>query len=162
MTVLVRKYLGRSRLAEELVEDWKIGHQKAQLACDLQDLVEECIDLSNLAKRTWRALLDMLFDENVQLDHEAVGESMSISLAKTLHVFAMVKSLITAAYFPAIANAEELARITQETEKILKEFDQKWPESPDLATVGEALSDYHRGAFKTPEELLNEARREGA
>jgi len=160
MSILVRRYLGRSRYVEELVEDWQIAYQKAQLAWDLQDLVAECIELGQFAKRTWDFLADKLFDESVAFDHDSVGESMSIALKKTLQIFIKVQRLIKRLHqldCPSVDNATEFEELVAQTKQANREFQEQWP-GFDTDTVEEALAAYGRGDYDTSEALLNDAK----
>src|SRR5437762_13720763 len=116
--ILVRRYLGRSRYVEELFEDWQIAYQKAQLSWDVQDLVTECIELGLFAKKTWDFLAEKLFNEDAVLDHDTVGESMSIALEKTLQVFTKVEGvtkLLCQLDCPSLENATEFEQVVAQT-----------------------------------------------
>jgi hypothetical protein len=161
MSILVRRYLGRSRCLEELLEDWQIRYQKAQLAWDVQDLVSECIELGQLAQRAWDFVADKLYDENHRFDHEKVGEAMGLALQKTLHAFNKVDEDVIETVdrldCPPVDNVPQFKRSLVAVRRIAKEFKEQWP-SIDRETVKEALAAYQRGEFQTSGALLDETR----
>ncbi len=160
MSILVRRYLGRSRYVEELVEEWQIAYHKAQLSWDLQDLVTECIDLGYFAKQTWDFLAEKLFDETSALDHDTIGESMEIALQKTLQVFSKVQGLVKRLHqldCPSLDNSQEFEDVVAQTELVNQQFEEQWP-SLDTDMVEAALAAFGRGDYVTPEALLNDAK----
>src|SRR5205085_12570640 len=59
--MLVLRCSKRSRALDDLVEEaWLLEHHNAMLARDAEDLVEECLQVNNLAVRTWDRLLDAI------------------------------------------------------------------------------------------------------
>src|SRR5687767_4944518 len=94
MSMVVRRYLGRSRLAQTLVEDLMVEQRTAMLARDAEELARECIDLARLSQDTWSYVLDLLFADLQVDDIDEIGRSMKIASATTLQVFEHAKQLM--------------------------------------------------------------------
>ena len=54
MSLIVRRCLSRSRLLEELVEIWQIDHDRAMIARDVEELIQECLALNALWADAWK------------------------------------------------------------------------------------------------------------
>src|SRR5262245_34600890 len=96
MSIFVRRYLGRSRLVEDLLEHWQVDHNDALFAQDVEALARECVELGKLTRHTWNLLVNHLFD-GVILNLDEVGQTMDKSVQRTLGVFASVRKLIAEA-----------------------------------------------------------------
>jgi hypothetical protein len=156
MSILVRQYLGRSRYLEELLEDWQIRYHKAQVAWDAQDLIGECIQLGQLAQRTWDFLADRLYDDKTQFDHEKAGEAMTIALRKTMYAFEKLDGVtkeLDRLDCCAVDNLSEFKLGMKQVQQISKEFEEQWP-SLDVDLVKESLDAYNRGDCQTSGSLL--------
>src|ERR1700722_7391296 len=98
MSVVVRRYLGRSRLAEALVEDMPMAaHRNAIFAQDVDELVAECLDLAIISKKTWAYVLEKLFSENQADDIDDLdetGQAMKTACTKIVDVFERVKEMV--------------------------------------------------------------------
>jgi hypothetical protein len=162
MNLSVRRYLGRSRFVEELVENWQLEHERAMFAKDVEELVSECIELGELTKHAWKSALDQLFDEKVEYIDKA-GKMLESSISKTLCVFDKISGLIKEAKrkgfeIEGSANFEETVRATVQ---VKAELARDWPWF-DTAVAEEALADYRRGDYQTIEEIRRDTQTLGS
>ncbi len=60
MSILVERYLGRTQAVEGMVENWKVKHDQAMIAIDLDEMVRECLDLCALSQHVWKTLSQLI------------------------------------------------------------------------------------------------------
>jgi hypothetical protein len=157
--IVVRRYLGRSRLAEELVEDVLIAeHRSAMFAREVEELVNECIELEKMSKGTWEYVLDLLFSEEQPDDFDELGKSMKTATSKTVEVFGQVGKLIEEAKTQkrAIKNSADFWIARQEMERIQADIEEKFPPLNEQM-IQASLEAFKQGEFVTLEDLLREA-----
>ena len=155
MSILVRRCLSRSYLVEELVENWQLDHQEALLAGDVEELVSECLELSNLLKRAWRNLIKQLLDEQVD-DLDKAGRMMLAAVRKSEKVLQVVQGQIAEATRRGhpIETSGELQKAIGETHQLAAEIAAKWP-ATDHQMIAESLAAYKRGDYQFAGDLLN-------
>jgi len=159
MSILVRRYLERSRLAQGMVEDWQLEHRQAMVANDVEEFAQECIELAALTKRAWSVLLVDLFDDarcnDPQLDE--LCAIMKNALARTRIVFDAVQASIAQAQAKGygIANADEMHSALRDIRKIEAEVAKMLP-SVNVEMIEKYRQAIERGEFCTAEDLLRE------
>src|SRR5260370_33363083 len=108
--MLVLRCSKRSRGLDDLVEEaWLLEHHNAMLAGDAEDVVEECLQVNNLAVRTWDRLLDAI-TQGEKIDFEAVDATFGEALPRTARCFERVLQLAAAVRERSfeVARADEL------------------------------------------------------
>jgi hypothetical protein len=164
MSVVVRRYLGRSRLAEELVEDVLIvEHKNAMFARDVEELVVECLELEKMSKNTWHYVLDQLFSDERTNDIDGLGQAMKTASSKVDDVFGRVGNLIKIAKRDGYSIKDEAdflcaCRVIKE---IKADVDKKFPPI-DEEMMEKSIKSYKVGAYRTAEELLLESQGQGS
>ena len=158
MVIFVRRYMRRSQLALDLVEEWKVNHDHAMFALDIQEWVSECIDLGDLTKHVWSLFRELLMkDPNAAVIDES-GRVIQAAVQRTLAIFEAVNELVQDASRKGFALQEvadfELAR--HETRAIMDKIKVVFME-PDPKMIEESLAAYKRGEYYTSEELLRAA-----
>ena len=156
--ILVRRYLRRSRSVEELVEDWKIEHDQAMFALDVEEFVKECIDLGNLSKHAWKSFRELLLKDPNAPAVEESGMVMKEALTKTLAIFHTVNGLIDEASQKGhvIQDDANFELVLHETTKISDKVHAVFME-PDPKVIEESIAAFKRGEYYTSEELLRAA-----
>lgn len=158
MSIFVERYLGRTQAVEGMVENWKLKHDHAMLAMDLDEMVRECLDLSALCQHVWQTLWELLRrDPNGEAINEA-EDPIKTALAKTSQIFQSVQDLVAQARGQgfAIGNAEALRVAAQEVEAVSAKIDVVYPKvNEDL--VNEAIAAFRRGECIPIEELIRHA-----
>ena len=158
MSIFVRRFLHRSRSVDELIEEWKLEHDQAMFAFDLEELVSECIDLGNLSKHAWKSFRDLLLKNPNAPVIEESGRVMQTALTRTLEMFHTVKALVTEASQKghSIQDAADFELVVNETRKISDKVQVVFME-PDPAAIEESIAAFKRGEYYTSEELLRAA-----
>lgn len=160
MSIVVRRYLERSRLAQGMVEDWQLEHRQAMIANDVEEFAQECIELAALTKRAWSVLLVDLFDDarcnDPHLDE--LCDIMKNALARTRLVFDAVQESIVQAQAKgyAIANADEMQNALGNIRKIDEDIGKMLP-ALDLEMIKRSQAAFARGECISSEDLLREA-----
>jgi hypothetical protein len=157
MSILVDRCLSRSRLVEELVENWQMDHQRAMLARDMEELVCECLELQKLLHHTWTTTLERLFDEQVD-NVESAGEMLRSAINRTRRTLERVHADLVKAQEQGytISNAENLAKSLTETKQIAEDCENTWPKLK-LEMVQASLADYAKGAYQETGKLIGES-----
>jgi len=140
-----------------LVEYWQTEHKDAMVACDVEELVSECLELDDLVQHAWKSLSDLLFDGKID-DVETIGDKMRMALAKTQNALSLVNDAVSAAESRGhnIAKAEDFRTIRQRMDLVAEEFKETWPTAnPQLAQ--QSLAAYRRGEYQGTENLLRKA-----
>src|SRR5438067_1292082 len=150
--IVVRKFLGRSRLAEELVEDVLItDHQNAMFARDVEELVAECLELEKMSQETWKYVLGLLFSDEFTNDLGELGGMMNTATSKISYVFGQVQDLLEKAEkqgYP-IKEASDFKLAWRAIEQIKNDTKKKFPPL-DEKTIRESLETYQRGDYQAP------------
>jgi len=157
--IVLRRFLGRSRLAEELVEDVLIvEHRNAMFAREVEELVIECIELKKMSTSTWEYVLDLLFAEEQPDDIDELGKSMKTASSKILDVFERVETLLVAAQRQNfdIKDAADFRIARREIEQIMADIEEKFPPLNEQM-IQASLESFRRGEYSTLEDLLREA-----
>jgi hypothetical protein len=156
MSVLIRRCLGRSRMVEELVENWQIDHQQAMFARDIEELIVECIELAELVRRGRTWLADELFDEKID-NIDKAGEMLRTAISKALLAYDRVQKTVEAAEQMqfTIDNARQFRAVVRELRDIEDEVKKTWP-TVNRQMVNDSLAAYARGEFRTTEDLLGD------
>ena len=155
MSVLVHRCLGRSRLVEELVEDWQIEHKNVMLLRDVEELASECLELGKLVQHVWGVLSEELFDGRIE-DLEGIGEEMRVAIEKTRHVVALVSNAICEVERKGYVSKQgaDLRLAAHEIEQVAKDFKKTWP-TANLQMAQESLTAYNRGEYQKAGDLLH-------
>ena len=159
INIVVRRYLGRSRLAAELVEDVLIvEHKNAMFVRDVEELVVECIELEKMSKSTWQYVLDCRFSDPQPDDIDEVGKSMKTATSKILDVFGRVAKLVEDAQRQnyTIKDAADFQIARREIEQIIADIEDKFPPLNEQM-IQASLEAFKRGEYTTAEELAREA-----
>ena len=164
MSLLVRRCRNRSNQLEQYVETWHIDHKAAMYACDLEQLVQECLELAPLLRQAWDCAVERLFDksersERVFAEEEAIRQVIS----RAPQVFRKISNLIDDAEREgyAIDGAEKFREGLRDLELLEKEVESQWP-LPDAQQMREAVGAYKRGEYKSAEDILLESQGDGA
>lgn len=158
MVIFVRRYMRRSQMVGELVEEWRINHDQAMFALDVQEWVSECIDLANLSRHVWALFRELLLkDPNAPVIDES-GRVMQTALVKTLATLEAVNGLVQEASQRgfAIHGVADLELARHETKKMMDTLEVVFME-PDPKVVEESIAAFKRGEYYTSEELLRAA-----
>jgi hypothetical protein len=164
LNLLVRRYLNRTHLVEQLVENWQLDHKEAMAARDLEELVSECVDLAALGRRAWRMLLSRMFDAQERSDRVFAAEDLIKSVIhRTAGIFAVIgKSIKDVERFGyVVEGATEFQKATHDVKQLETETAEPWPPiDPKLAQ--ESLEAYKRGDYRLAEDILHELQGGGA
>lgn len=155
MSILANRCLRGTYLVEELLEDWEIRHRKAMLAGDLEELVQECLDLSGLISRAWRGTRDDLFAGRLY-DIDAAGKTMQIVFERSLNAFNKLVNLIAEAR-PCtgdIHRSDELFKAVQQVNELKAEWSKDWP-LVNYELIAQSKAAYERGEYLLAEDMLN-------
>jgi hypothetical protein len=154
MSVLIRRCVKRSYLVEELVETWQIEHSQAMFARDLEELVQECLELSGLLTKGWQSAVHVLFDEQFD-DLDTIGKMLKVAIDKSIGVFRKVEDLISEAIRKHydIEGAEAFRRAVSDTVAMKKEVEKQWP-AVNHRMIQESIAAYSRGDYQTAEDML--------
>jgi hypothetical protein len=163
MSVVVRRYLGRSRLAEELVEDLIVEHRDAMFARDVDELIAECLELEKLSKVTWTYVLEVLFSEEQAGDIDEIGHMMKTASTKILEVFDRVKPLMETVKGLGLAvnDSADFLIAHQVIRKIKDDVENKFPPINEMM-VKQSMEAFRRGAYQPAEDLLRESQNQGS
>jgi hypothetical protein len=158
MSVFVDRYLGRTRAAEHLVEDWINKHDQAMVALDVEELVRECIDLAALCQHAWKSLWQILRREPNGKAIDDAENPLKEAIGKTLRIFQAVESMVAVAKGKGftIPNAEALLAAVQRVREISDKIDCVYPQV-NAALAEEAIAAFHRGECIPIEDLIREA-----
>ena len=156
MSILVRRCLRRADLVQTLVEDWRLQHDDVHFALDVEDLVQECLDLSKSLQDGWTTLLNRLFNEQID-DIGTVGEMMGTAIDRSLQVFDEVTRLLAECKRRKydVECTAELNDAKSRIGKLKAEVASRWP-SVDFEMGREALEAFHRGEYRSTEDILHE------
>jgi hypothetical protein len=158
MSVFVDRYLGRTRAAEHLVEDWSSKQDRASVTMDVEEMIRECDDLSGLCRHAWQTLWQLLRrDPNGAAVAEA-EVSMKKALSKTLQIFKSVEILVANATQKGcvISNSGTLTTALQAVQEISAKVEVVYPKI-DEVKAAEAAAAFHRGECVPIEDLIREA-----
>jgi hypothetical protein len=156
MSILVRRCLGRSRLVEELVENWQIEHKQAMFAGDMEELVVEFIALGELIQHGWESMIDRLFDEKID-NIDAAGDMMRAAISRTLKVSTKLEEFVGLAeqMQNPIDKAHSFRSVVRNLQHIDAEVKKRWP-TVNARMLNDSLAAYERGEFRTTEDLLGD------
>jgi hypothetical protein len=164
MRLLVRRCLDRSHRLEEYVETWQIDHKEAMYACDLEELVSECLQLESLLRRAWSLTTERLFDEGVKSYHVFAGEEVvRAAISRTVRMFKIVSKLLEGAERAgySIDGSGKFGDANRAMESLEKDVEADW--SPmDSQQMRESISAFERGEVQSAEDLLCELQGDGA
>ncbi|MBI3824193.1 MAG: hypothetical protein HY289_16115, partial [Planctomycetes bacterium] len=130
MSIFAERYLGRTRAVEGLVENWNFKHDQAMATMDVEEVVQECLDLSALCTHAWQSLRQIVLrDPNGPAVDEA-EEPIKAAVTKTSQIFQSVQELITQAQIKGytIQNAKALRGAAQQVREIAAKIDVVYPQ----------------------------------
>jgi hypothetical protein len=158
MSIFIERYLGRTHAVEGLVKNWKTNHDQNMFVMDVDEMVQECLDLSALCQHAWKTLWQLLRREPNGDTVDEAEDPMKKALAKTLHIFEAVQDLIAQAKDNgfAIQNAEAIAIAAQGVREISAKVDNVYPQMNEVLAE-EAIAAFKRGECIPIEELIREA-----
>jgi len=160
--VVIRRFLGRSRLAESLVEDVFAEHKNAMFARDVEELIAECLELEKISRSAWDYVLDVLFSERAN-ETDELGNMMKMAIAKVSVVFNRVNQLIdemkARGHGPKEVADFLIAR--REIQRINEDVAKKFPPINE-EMVKRSLEAFRRGEGRTAEEMLHESQGHGS
>ncbi len=132
------------------------------LAHDLEELVQECLDLSNLLERGWKSVLDCLFNGHID-NMDAAGITMQIVFHRTLGVFHKLQNLIAYAGSKdcAVDGFRELHEATKRIAQLKTEAEKHWP-SVDRCMIEESIAAFQAGEYQSTEDMLHDLESSGA
>ncbi len=153
-SLVVRRCLQRSSLVEQLAENWQLDHDEAMFASDVEELCRECIDLCDLCERSWRSLVDGLFNGKVE-NTEVTGRGFKTAVEKAGQVLHRVNSWLIKAEKKGfqVEGSERFKQGLYTIESLGERIDRKWPFF-NSETIEQAREEYRRGEYHTIEELL--------
>lgn len=160
--IMVRKYLGRSRLAQELLEDVLIvENDNVPVAQDIEAMVAECLELEKLLTHTWQHVLELLFAVPQVLTDAAIdkmGMTMEMALEKNLALYGNLGRVIESAQRQGrtIKDAADFWIAHQNIKRIKEDVARKFPPL-DEQMRKDAVEAFHRGECQSAEDLLREA-----
>jgi uncharacterized protein Yka (UPF0111/DUF47 family) len=157
MAVYIDRYLRRSRSAEGLVEDWKLKHRNVEFATDIEEMVCECVELSDLCKHAWKTLRERAFHRTTPENIEEAGAVMKQAVSKTLGTFHALEGLVADAENRGctVKNAGALHKVVQEIDEINGKVDKLFPPL-NKELIEESIAAFNRGEYQTIEELIRE------
>lgn len=158
MGVAINRCLRRSAVVESLVEEWKLAHNEAMHAVDIEELCHECLDLCALWKHAWQHVTTLLLCGKLNNTDE-VGEALSRAVAGSVRAITHVLSAadeIMARDFE-MKGAAELKTGLRDMEAILSKIAEKWPFT-NKKLIAESRAAIARGEYQEIEELLDECK----
>jgi hypothetical protein len=161
MSLLQTRCLKRSFLVEELYETWKLDHNQAMLAADIEEFGGECRELCQLLHRAWKARNDEFFKTGIG-DLGSETEMLDVATEKASVV---IRGVLAAA---EIAKRNGIAIVVvgplqKELESLLA-IQVKAPrfDMTELIKLSEeSRAAYAKGDFRYLDEWLHELKAEG-
>ncbi len=141
---------------ENEVESWKVDHQHATLARDVEDWVRACLLIPEQVRRVQSLARRKLFANEIH-DVSAVDEAMQNLFDAALGVCRVVGEdvrKVTALGY-AVENAADLSRAAEEIGRMRAEFSRGWPRI-DPAMWAKTEAQYEAGAYQSAGEILHE------
>ncbi|MBI2807102.1 MAG: hypothetical protein HYX68_19145 [Planctomycetes bacterium] len=157
MNICVWRYLHRSRVIEQLIDDWKNQRIPGPVNALLMATIQECIDVGALCDQTWQTVYELLHtDPNGEEIYE-LGNMVKPELAKTLAAFEWISERITEAngVGTPITGASEFAAAASQVRELITRIEMVFPELNE-AMAAESLAAFERGDYQTIEELIRE------
>jgi hypothetical protein len=160
---IINRFNRRIHLTEELVEEAAMrAHREAMVACDVDDLISECLESAALLRSVWAAVLDFLFSGDAGSIDELRPPLMG-AIGREMHTHATLQTIaqkVTGAGY-AIKRLPEYVESTNDLNVVKAEIEKKWP-VVDREMIARSVAAYKRGDFQSSEDLLRETQREGA
>lgn len=147
---------GRVQAIAEAAAAWKLDHDDAMKARDIEDLVHEYLWVTDFLEEWNKQAWELLFANKLANVHET-GESLMNSLASVVDVFPRVKDGLRWAEDKhyTVDKAEELERATNRLQKMLADVQRRWP-FISLEQVEASRASLTRGDSYTAEDFLRD------
>lgn len=157
MSVFADRYLCRTRAVEGLVDNWKFQHDEAMAAMDVDEVVQECLDLSALCQHAWSSLRQIIRRDPNGAAIDEAEEPIKTAIAKTQHIFTSVQELVAQARKKgfAIQDTQKLPGAAQAVFDIKAKIDVVYFQ-PNEEQIRKSREQFERGECQTIEELIRE------
>jgi len=164
MSLLLRRCKNRSHQLEEYLETWQIDHQNALYVCDLEQLVQDCLQLMPLLRQAWDHTVERLFDkskpsEMVFVEEQTVRRVVSMVSQLCRRVSGLIDEAEQAGY--SVDATEAFRGELRDLVFLEKEIESQWPPT-NSQHIRESLDAYGRGEYQSAEDMLREAQGNGA
>ena len=156
MRRLAQMYRGQYRVIDDAVETWKIDHDEAMAACDLEEIIRSCRQTNDACKKLTASALHVGFAGQVDRPEQA-GELILRLLksgVETWKNLATVVQGVTAAGYK-IEGSDAIGPSTAELEALIAKFTKQWP-FVLIEDVERGAAEIKAGKFVTGETLLRE------
>jgi hypothetical protein len=162
MNMLLIRCRRRTRVAEELLEQWQIDHAQAMLACDVDELLAEAVELGQLVKRCWTTSLNRLFAEQVE-DVDGERRALHFIARRTLRLFRKVAKIAdqTVKGGHALVNLADFTANFQNMRQLRLDIAEKWPTTNEQL-LAESQAARLRGEYLSAEDWLRDAQGTGS
>jgi len=157
MSIMSRRFLGRARLFQELVEDWRSAPNHPLFVREVSELVEEAKEISVLAQVARDTIKKRLRERNPE-NIESEGAVMKQALSRIQTTLASLSEVIKNGKLRGeiAVDADAVPASVAVIERLLGDMD-RWFSYLTPEQVVEAIADVKRGDFISIEDLLNEA-----
>jgi hypothetical protein len=156
MTVKRAIYQGKERGIQDAVHCWKADHDNAMAACEVEDLVNECLGARDIL-RQWleasikRALAGTIRDfDNAGYD---LRDALETGLRRIKSVRECVERVERLGY--TVENSDELDRADREITEMHDRLMREWPFAT-VDVVNQSITDYKEGRYRSAMEIFDE------
>lgn len=145
-----------ARAIQDEVDAWKLDHDDAMQAWDIQDLVAECIALRKYVG-TWKDEAWQLLMANKLKHVQATGEVLKRQLSHVEYLINLVENCVKSAAARGweFDKAQELRDAKTAVAAMGADFEKRWP-FVDAEQVKRSREDFDRGRYQPAEEILGE------
>lgn len=157
MSILSRRFLGRARLFQEMVEDWRTAPNHALFEREVGELIVESKDIAAVAQTARDTIKKRLKERNpehIDLEGDAMKQALSRIQAAFVHLQEILQ--IGDRRKLNVPDRESLPDTIAAIGKIGDDIE-RWFPLPNYQKMDEAIAAVKRGEFITIEELILEA-----
>ncbi len=159
MSVTTNRFIARSQISANLLrdmqEEWKVNHQDAIRACDVEEIGEEFLGLFGLLQQAWPPIESDFFIGAYGLTkgRKLIG-AIAISIAAAERFFAEEADKVHHEY--GLKNYEALKDAVGQARAILLKASDFWPTKESrLAKIASSRDQFLRSEFVGFSELAN-------
>ena len=144
----------RARAIQDEVDAWKLDHDDAMEAWDIQDLVAECIALRKYVG-TWKDEAWQLLMANKLKHVQATGEILKRQIAHVESLINLVENCVKSAMARGwkFDKTDELKEAKATIAVMRADFEKRWP-FIDPEQVKRSREDFDRGKYQPAKEIL--------
>jgi hypothetical protein len=153
-SVLFTLCRGRTQAIEEAAEAWKKDHADAQVACDVDLLARECVELAGVAGAVHSEARHSLFEgrfPNVDATGRALLELLEASIRATASTAECVAEIDRLGF--TLEEREAFDKATADLRRLRQEVAGQWP-FIDAVLVNESRAAFDRGDYRAAGDVL--------